>query len=185
MHSATDLIEHDFAALPRPALAALRAALLRDAGAAGAGYLQEAGFAGGDSLVASFERWLAARGERDAARLGLGAFESLASTYFREMGWGTLRLGSLSTAVATLDSVDWSEADPGSMLEQPGCHFSTGMFAYFFGKLADVPVAVLEVECRSSGADRCRFLLGSTDVMDRVFDRLAQGADVAEAVGAA
>jgi hypothetical protein len=59
------------------------------------------------------------------------------------------------------------------------------MFADFFGRVADAPLAVMEVECRSSGSDRCRFLLGSTEVMTQVYDEMSRGADYTSAVSSA
>jgi predicted hydrocarbon binding protein len=105
----------------------------------------------------------------------LERFEALATAYFREAGWGSLGVSSLRSAVAVLDSPDWGEADPASGMEHPACHFTTGMFADFFGRIADAPLAVLEVECRSAGAKRCRFLVGNTDVMEHVYDTMGRG----------
>jgi predicted hydrocarbon binding protein len=177
-----DLADHQMVALPRASLAALRAALMRDAGPSAATYLQEAGYAGGDSLFTSFSEWLRGRGKPDPVEMDLPAFESAATEYFRAAGWGALSIGSLGEAVATLDSSDWGEADPGSRLAQPGCHLTTGMFASFFGKVADAPLAVLEVECRSAGADRCRFLIGNAQVMEHVYLELERGIAYADAV---
>ena len=61
-------------------------------------------------------------------------------------------------------------------LDHPGCHLSTGMFADFFGRIADAQIAVLEVECRSMGDARCRFLAGSPETLSTIYDRMAQGA---------
>jgi hypothetical protein len=58
------------------------------------------------------------------------------------------------------------------------------MFADFFGRVADAPLAVMEVECRSAGAERCRFLLGSTEVMQQVYEEMSQGVAYDEAVAA-
>ena len=176
MPQSFDLANHDMVALTRSSLAALRAALIRDAGPAAATYLQEAGYAGGEALYASFRAWLAGRSETPAEDLEVAEFEQRASEYFRDAGWGTLKIGSLQDAVATLDSEDWGEADPESGLDFPACHLTTGLFADFFGRLADHPVAVLEVECRSMGAPRCRFLVGNTEVMEHVYDELGRGA---------
>ena len=59
------------------------------------------------------------------------------------------------------------------------------MFADFFGRLSDAPLSVMEVECRSAGAERCRFLLGSTEVMEHVYNAMSAGESYEEAVGAA
>ena len=162
-------------ALPRAALAALRAALYRDAGPAAAGYLQEAGYAGGETLFGSFRGWLEARKEAPPETLPLKRFEELATLFFREGGWGSLAVSSLRDAVGVLDSTDWGEADPQSGMEHPACHFTTGMFADFFGRIADAPLAVLEVECRSAGGARCRFLVGNAEVMEHVYETLGRG----------
>ena len=177
-----DLADHQMVALPRASLAALRAALMRDAGPAAATYLQEAGYAGGDVLFASFTEWLRGRGSEDPAELDLPAFEAAATEYFRAAGWGSLAIGSLGEAVASLDSDDWGEADPASALAQPGCHLTTGMFASFFGRIAEAPLAVLEVECRSMGDQQCRFLIGNAQVMEHVYRQLEAGVAYNEAV---
>jgi predicted hydrocarbon binding protein len=175
MSDRIDLADHQMVALTRASLAALRAALMRDAGASAATYLQEAGYAGGDAMFGSFAEWLRGRGHDDPAELDLPAFEAAATEYFRAAGWGSLSIASLGDAVAALDSDDWGEADPASALTQPGCHLTTGMFASFFGRVAEAPLAVLEVECRSMGHDRCRFLLGNAQVMEHVYMKLETG----------
>ncbi len=180
-----DLTGSGMLAITRDALSALRAALMRDAGPAAAGYLQEAGYAGGGALFDAFSKWLAARGAGAPDALSLEGFQLEAAEFFRHAGWGSLQVGALHDTVATLDSADWGEATPESTLEHPGCHFSSGMFADFFGRVAEAPLAVMEVECRSAGGERCRFLLGSTDVMQAVYDGMSQGIGYEQAVGAA
>ena len=178
-----DLAANQLLALPRSALAALRAALIRDAGPSAAAYLQEAGYAGGEQLFAAFGAWLRGRGVQGGPEsLAIDAFEREATAFFRQAGWGSLSIGSLGDAVATLDSRDWGEADAESGLDHPSCHLTTGMFADFFGRVADYPLAVLEVECRSTGASRCRFLLGNAEVMEHVYDELGRGVGYEEAV---
>jgi len=44
-------------------------------------------------------------------------------------------------------------------------------------------VAVMEVECRSRGDARCRFLAGSPETLSTLYDRMAQGTGYAEALG--
>jgi uncharacterized protein len=183
MAHSIDLANHQMVALTRASLATLRAALVRDAGPAAATYLQEAGYAGGEALFASFTAWLHDRGIDSPESLDVPTFEQRASEYFRDAGWGALTIGALNDAVATLDSLDWGEADPESHLDRPGCHLTTGMFADFFGRIADHPVAVLEVECRSAGDPRCRFLIGSAEVMTHVYDTMGQGVGYEAAVG--
>jgi predicted hydrocarbon binding protein len=177
-----DLPDHHLVAMSRSTLAALRAILSRDFGPAAAGALQEAGYAGGEAVYQSFREWLRIQGKAAPDELEVGEFQRKASIYFREAGWGTITIGSIGEALATVDSADWGESDPAGGLDQPGCHITTGLFADFFGRLSDVPLAVLEVECRSAGADRCRFLLGNADVMRSVYDAMENGRSYTEAV---
>jgi predicted hydrocarbon binding protein len=179
-----DLSTDHMVAVGRSTLTALHAALLRDAGPVAVEALREAGFAGGEALFASFAAWLRGRAGAAPEELSVEEFEARATDYFRETGWGSVKIGSLGGAVATLDSEDWGEADPGAALERPGCHLSTGMFADFFGRVSEHPLAVLEVECRSAGAPRCRFLLGSSEVMAYIYEEMARGVRYEDAAGA-
>ena len=172
-------------AITRDALAGLRDALMRDLGYGAAGYLQETGYAGGGALFEAFRAWLAVRGAPEPESLSMGALQTHATDFFRECGWGSLAVGDLHETVATLDSADWGEATVGAGLEHPGCHLSSGMFADFFGRVAGATLAVMEVECRSAGYERCRFLLGSQEVLQQVYEGMAAGAPYDEAVGAA
>ena len=43
----------------------------------------------------------------------------------------------------------------------------------------------MEVECRSMGADRCRFLVGSAETLQRVYDEMGQGVAYEQAVSTA
>ena len=179
-----DLIGSGMVAMTRDSLAALRNALMRDTGYAAFGYLQEAGYAGGAALFDAFSSWMAGHGGATPDSLSLDEFQGHATEFFRACGWGSVAVGNLHDTVATLDSDDWGEATPEANLEHAGCHFSSGMFADFFGRVANAPLAVMEVECRSAGAQRCRFLLGSTDVLQQVYDDMTQGVPYEDAVQA-
>ena len=171
-------------ALTRASLSTLRSALLRDGGPDAAIYLQEAGYAGGDAMWQAFRQWLAERSEISAEDLDVESFEIRLSEFLRDAGGGHLLIGSLGDVVATLESSDWGEADPGSGMDHPCCHLTTGMFADLFGRIAGHPVAVLEVECRSSGAERCRFLVGSPEIMEAIYDDMGRGIPYEDAVAA-
>lgn len=173
----TELASQQLVTFPRASITALRAALVRDAGAAYASYLQEAGYAGGETIFAAFRDWLAVRGADEAESLPVDAFALQATAFFVESGWGRITVTPMEDVAATIDSSDWAEADPQARLDHPGCHYTTGLFADFFGRVASSPLAVLEVECRSSGAERCRFIAGSAEVMHHVYERMAAGAD--------
>jgi len=170
-------------ALPRQSLAALRSALIRDLGGGYATYLQEAGTAGGDAVFGTFRDWLAARGGT-AEAVSLVEFQGLATEFFREIGWGAIEVGSLHDVVVTLDTSDWAEADPALHIGFPACYYSMGLLADFFGRLADAPLACYEVECRSNGAARCRFLLGSAEVIGQIYERMAEGMSYLDATQA-
>jgi predicted hydrocarbon binding protein len=178
------LTDNGMVAITRDSFAALRGALMRDTGYAAFGYLQEAGYAGGAQLFEAFGGWLSAHGAAAPDALSLDEFQQLATDFFRECGWGSLAVGDLHEAVATLDSSDWAEAAPDAGMEHPCCHFTSGMFSDFFGRVANAPLAVMEVECRSVGAARCRFLLGSTEVLQHVYDAMAAGSSYDSAVAA-
>lgn len=167
--------------LGRPAIVSLRDALLRDMGPNAATYLQQAGYAGGDAVYAAFGEWLAAERCPAPEALSLERFGTLSSRFFSELGWGSFTFVS-SAPVATIDSPDWAEADTTEPLDQPCCHLGTGILAAFFGRLAEQPLAVMEVECRGAGAPQCRFLLGSAEVMQEVWEGMAAGRDYAEMV---
>jgi predicted hydrocarbon binding protein len=176
-----DLSASQLVAFPRASLGALRAALIRDTGGAFATFLQEAGYAGGDAIFASFRGWLADRGVGAAESLNVEMFQAQAAEFFRQMGWGSLEITPLHDVVAMVDSSDWAESDAAGGLPYPACHYSTGLFADFFGRTAEAPLAVLEVECRSSGSHQCRFLVGSVEVMGHLYERMAAGASYDEA----
>jgi predicted hydrocarbon binding protein len=169
-----DLPGNALVAMTRDSLLALRMVLFRDVGADAATLLQEAGIAGGPGLFDTFTKWLSDRGYSAPDTLGATDFADRATEFFKDAGWGSISVGALDT-VATIDSSDWAEGDPNFPLEFPGCYYSTGVFADFFGRLAGEPLAVMEVECRSRGAERCRFLIGSEETMQRVYDEMGRG----------
>jgi len=184
MSASLDLPGNALVAMTRDSLAALRAAMFRDVGPSAAALLQEAGYAGGQAMFDAFGKWLAARGLPAPEALPATDFGARATEFFRDAGWGSIELGSLES-VATVDSSDWAEGNPAFPLEFPGCYYTSGVMADFFGRLAGAPVAVMEVECRSMGGERCRFLVGSGETLQRVYDEMAQGVGYEEAVAAA
>src|SRR6266571_1875177 len=80
------------------------------------------------------------------------------------------------------ESSDWAEANRGRA-QTPMCFFSAGMLAYFLGRLSDETVAVMEVECRSRGDERCRFLSATPEVLEKVYSEMTAGRSYAEALG--
>ena len=52
------------------------------------------------------------------------------------------------------------------------------MIANLLGNAAGSSVAVMEVECRSAGHDRCRFLFGTAEALQAVYAQVAHGTPV-------
>ncbi len=183
MHTSIDLADNALVALTRESLLALRTALFRDVGPGAAALLQEAGYAGGQAFYDAFGRWLTSRGVPSPEALGVTEFGERATEFFHSTGWGSMTVGSLES-VATIDSSDWAESDPAYPLDFPGCYYTAGVLADLFGRIAGESLAVMEVECRSMGASRCRFLVGSADTMQRIYDDMGQGVPYEQAVRA-
>lgn len=177
-----DLAPQQLLALPRPSLLALRRVLARDLGTGYATVLQEAGMAGGATVHTAFEEWLAGREADPLAVLTLPAFASQLAAFFAETGWGGLVVTARGGSVAELSSPDWAEADPEAGWDHPGCHYSTGLLADVLTRVAGQPIAVLEVACRSAGAAPCRWIAGSPAMLTALYERLAAGTPVDEAL---
>jgi uncharacterized protein len=166
-------------ALPVASLAALRAALIETVGADAAAHaLRAAGYAAGDA----FFSMLAGPGEADPGQAPADRFWHDLSRLFTSRGWGQVSYQQAHDGVGSLEASDWVEARTDASSEQPSCHFTTGVLANILGHAADDEVAVLEVECRSRGDQRCRFLFGGADAVYRVYDRIAAGTPADSAV---
>jgi len=179
-----DLSGSSMVGLTRDALTTLRRVLFRDAGANAAAYLQEAGYAGGPALYESFKRWNASNGHAVPETMTAPDFEQRATEFFSALGWGHVRVGVLHDSAVTFDSSDWAEADPASAMQYPGCYLSAGLLADFFGRIAGAQLVAMEVECRSMGSGRCRFLLGSAETIQHVYDEMTKGVAYEQALGA-
>ena len=172
---AVDLPSSGMVGLSRDALVALRNALYRDAGANAPAWFQEVGYAAGPGLHEVFMQWCAANGHGAPAETAVPTFQQLAARYFGELGWGSVSVSTLHDSVVAIDSPDWAEADPHSGMQFPGCYLSAGMLADLFGRIAGAQLVPMEVECRSMGHARCRFLLGSAETIQHVYDGMTQG----------
>jgi predicted hydrocarbon binding protein len=166
-------------ALPIASLAALRAALIDTVGDDPAAHaLRAAGYAAGDALFATL-----AAGELDEA-MAAGRFWQRLGQLFTNRGWGHVRHEAAHAGVGALVSEDWVEADVDGDAPRPSCYLSTGLFANLLGRAAGSTVAVLEVECRSRGDARCRFLFGSPEALDAVYAHVANGVGAEESLAA-
>jgi predicted hydrocarbon binding protein len=170
--------------LGRRVIHQLRASLERDTGLQAAAYLQEAGFAGGEELYAAFADWLArTRKVEQPSDLDVEFLGEVLGDFFADQGWGRLEATPLGPSVIALDSPEWAEAVDERQGEFPSCHLSCGLLADFLGRVSQELVAVMEVECRSRGEPRCRFLAGSPETLGILYDRMAQGTGYLEALG--
>jgi predicted hydrocarbon binding protein len=170
--------------LGRKVIHQLRASLERDTGAQAAAYLQEAGFAGGEELYRAFSQWLTdTRMVQQPAELDVQFLGEVLGEFFADQGWGRLDATPLGSSVIALDSDEWAEAVDERQGEFPSCHLSCGLLADFLGRVSQGLVAVMEVECRSRGEPRCRFLAGAPETLGILYDRMAQGTGYLEALG--
>ena len=170
MNEPIDLHSNSLVAISRDSLNALRAALFRDLGGTAATYLQDAGFSGAAPVYEAFSNWVKAHGGAGPEALALDDFAAAAGEFFTASGWGTIAFSVAESGVATIESSDWAEAVVGDGSEMSGCYFTTGVLADFFGRITDAPVSVMETECRSMGAERCKFLIGTPEKLQALYD---------------
>lgn len=168
------------------ALRHLRGALERHLPEHAAALLQEAGFAGGAGLAAAFGAWVSARyGVASPADLDVRWLGEALSGFLAEAGWGAVTVEQVSPAVLALGAPDWAEASPAAGAAWPSCHLSSGLLAELLVRATGAELGVLEVECRSRGDDRCRFAVAAPATLAGIYERLASGAPVAEALAPA
>ena len=153
---------------PAETLAALRSAASTQAGV---DTLRAAGYSGGATLYGTFRNSLG--DDADPAAMTLDDFSARAEDFFREAGWGRLRLHSAEDALAVVEIDQCWEATAGG--REGGCHLTTGALAGFLAPLADYQIAVMEVECARDTGATCRFLAGNTDMLDEAYERLVAG----------
>lgn len=170
--------------LSRQCIQRLRLVLERDAGAQAAPWLQEAGFAGGEALYRVYADWLAERyGVERPAALDVRHLGETLSTFFQEYGWGAVQVSPLTPAVIAVDSTEWWEADPASGATYPSCHLSSGLLAELLSRVSETTLGIMEVECRSRGDRKCRFLAGAPETLQILYERMAEGADYLGGLG--
>ena len=80
-----------------------------------------------------------------------------------------------------LDSPDWAEAIPNST-QWPSCLLSSGLLPAFLGALGGHSLGAMELECRSNGGQKCRFVIGAPDNLSTLYERLALGMRLEDAV---
>ena len=173
----------DTVAIGRGALHELHRALQQDLGEQAAVRLQEAGHAAGPEVYACFLRWLEAEtGVTDPGALDATKFGAVLGDFFQALGWGWVNVSRVGSGGLAFDAEHWAEADPDAQAGYPSCHFSAGMLAGFMGAMVQQPVSVMEMECTSAGQGRCRFLLGSPEVLELAYQAASEGRDYGSAI---
>ncbi|HEX6063704.1 MAG TPA: V4R domain-containing protein [Longimicrobiales bacterium] len=157
-------------AIPVACLSALRQALTAEVGPdTAARALRAAGHAAGDAWYPRID------GNDEAGAVSESRFWRRLSQLFHSHGWGSLTHEAVHPGVGALDANDWVEARPEAGESRPSCFFTTGLLANLLGNAAGSDVAVMEVECRSQGDPRCRFLFGSADALNALYARVSSG----------
>ena len=169
-------------ALGRATIVQLRTVLERETPAQAATLLREIGFAAGQAVYDGFVESVGARyGVESPQGLDARYLSEALGGFFRDEGWGTATTASLASGLMALDSPDWVEAEPRGA-PYPSCHLSSGMLSDFFTRLGGHAAGVMEVECRSRGDARCRFLVGGPDMLNWIYDGLVGGRTYLEMV---
>jgi predicted hydrocarbon binding protein len=177
-------------ALPVRTLKALREALAAEVGEdSAARALRIAGAAAGEAMFRTFASTLDVTGEEHDIRAGLTAvpeerFWGAVSAFFAARGWGRLSFVAVHEGVGALEAPDWIEANTENGSARPACFFTTGLLAGLLGRVTGEEVAVLEVECRSRGDARCRFLFGAPAALEALYANIATGQDVDSSLAA-
>jgi predicted hydrocarbon binding protein len=154
----------------------LRQSLARDLGDRAAVHLQEAGYAAGEQVYECFLAWLPGfTGVDDPAKLDSSALGEVLSAFFEALGWGSLTIEQAGEGALMITAPNWAESEPGGSSPQPSCYVSSGILTDFLGRLSSVPVAVMEVECRTRADQQCRFIAGAPETLEAIFNALANG----------
>jgi len=163
----------------------LRQVLEREVPAQAAQLLREVGFSAGAGAYDGFADWCSTRyGVESPQGLDARYLSEALGGFFREDGWGTASTEIVAPGILAFDTPDWFEAETRDA-EYPCCHFSAGMLSDFFTRLSGQAAAVLEVECRATGQARCRYLVGSPEMLTWVYEGMADGATHGEMIARA
>lgn len=166
-----------FVQVPAGLISSLRRALANDREPMEAvNLLRQVGYEVGEAVSQNLTQHLGDGGS--AGEVDVERFWSGVSDYFQELGWGRVEHRRLHPGVGALDLVDWIEA--GSDGGPAGCHVSTGFFTDLLGRVAGAGVVVMEVPAE---AGRSRLLFGSGETLGEVYQSLAGGATLDEALG--
>jgi hypothetical protein len=139
--------------------------------------LRQVGYDVGAAVSAGLGDHLAlAHGGADPLALEPEVFWAGVSDYFERLGWGRVEHRRLHPGVGALDLVGWLEE--GSDGGPAGCHLSTGFFTDMLARVAGDGVVVMEVPAEG----RSRLLFGSGETLGAVYEALASGATLDDAL---
>ena len=166
-----------FVQVPAGLISSLRRALANDREPMEAvNLLRQVGYEVGEAVSQNLAEHLGDGG--NAGEVDADRFWNGVSDYFEGLGWGRVEHRRLHPGVGALDLVDWIEA--GSDGGPAGCHVSTGFFTDLLGRVAGGGVVVMEVPAE---AGRSRLLFGSGETLGEVYQHLAAGASLDDALG--
>ena len=114
---------------------------------------------------AAFEAFVRDTDGREPMALDLERFFLQAGDFFTAAGWGETIVSAMEDTFCAVEIDGCWEAAAEHQPDPKGCHLTLGMLGAFFGKFADYPVAVLEIEGPATGSDRCRFIAGNTTMI--------------------
>ncbi|MEO8479287.1 MAG: V4R domain-containing protein [Gemmatimonadota bacterium] len=150
---------------------------LEDLGVDHAAVLGAAGAQSGQLLLSAWrDRVIDRGGPEDPGLVDQRWFGTLLAELMAEVGWGRFVVDHPGGDGLVLIAQDAPEAAPDTS-SAPSCHFTATALATFLGGLADAPLVVLELECRSVGAPACHFLVGSPAMIAAAEDLRAAGGD--------
>jgi hypothetical protein len=172
------LADAQFVQVPAALISSVRRALSGDRDPMQAvTLLRQVGYDVGPAVHEALHRHLSAASGADPHGLDPEAFWSGVSGYFEAIGWGRVEHRRLHPGVGALDLVGWLES--GSDGGPAGCHLSTGFFTDLLGRVAGDGVVVMEVPAEPG---RSRLLFGSGETLGAVYQHLAGGASLDEAL---
>lgn len=140
------------------------------------------GFESGPAFYEALREWVAEEMSGSIEELSPEQFWETIATFFSTVGWGELSFDRLHDGIAVLQSPDWAEAQVNSGARHPTCHVTTGVLADLLARVAGTDLAVLEVQCRSSGDDLCRFMVGGPEALGALYESLRQGRTLDQAI---
>lgn len=166
-------------ALPKTVLVTLRHSLRGEAGPLPTVHaLHAAGYEAGEAMASPLLASL-----NDAPEeVTRDEFWSRFRDFWSRRGWGELEHRAPHPGVGLLVSSDWAEAGDDARESQPSCAFTSGLLASILGRVADGPIAVLEIRCRSRGDEDCAFAFGSETTVHDLYGALLEGAGFDDAL---